>query len=94
MTFIQTLLESLLLEGKIDDINNQFPHIPNEVKSNILQRMPNPKSPDTNHYQWLLKQHSLGHLTDSHDIHDILSKFSKNKGTLKKPKLNQYSSIN
>ncbi len=94
MSFIQTLLESLLLEGKIDDINNQFPHIPNEVKSNILQRMPNPKSPDTNHYQWLLKQHSLGHLTDSHDIHDILSKFSKNKGTLKKPKLNQYSSIN
>lgn len=94
MTFIQTLLETLLLEGKIDDINNQFPHIPNEVKSNILQRMPNPKSPDTNHYQWLLKQHSLGHLTDSHDIHDILSKFSKNKGTLKKPKLNQYSSIN
>ncbi len=89
----ENLLESLLLEGKIDDINNQFPHIPSEVKTNILNRMPNPKSPDVNHYQWLLKQHSLGNLNDSHDIHDILSKFSKNKTTLKKPKLNQYSSI-
>ena len=67
---------SLLIEGRIDDLKTQNPHLVNEIDSYVDQD----PTPQKKFVPWLVSQHKKGNVTpDEPDLHQTLSGFETYK---------------